>query len=194
MAAQGLQVTVDAMGNMFGLLDWVGPDASVVMTGSHLDSQPQGGRFDGAYGVVVACEAVRDRVRSEGVAPRCNLAVVNWTNEEGARFQPSLLGSAVFAGLMDLPDALGRRDGDGVSVADALEAIGYAGRGVFSPPQAYVELHVECGSVLERAGGSARSLGTGGRSSTGSPWSARRRTPGRRRWPSATTRCLERPT
>lgn len=156
MRAQGLSVTVDAMGNMFGLLDWAGPGAPVVMTGSHLDSQPRGGRFDGAYGVVAGCEAllaVRARAEAEGVAPRCNLAVVNWTNEEGARFQPSLLGSAVFAGLMDGADARGRRDGDGVSVAEALSAIGYAGEGVFAAPQAYVEMHVECGSVLERAGG-----------------------------------------
>lgn len=156
MRAHGLRVTVDAIGNMFGLLDWAGPGAAVVMTGSHLDSQPHGGRLDGAYGVLAACEAllaVRDRARAEGAAPRCNLAVVNWTNEEGARFQPSLLGSAVFAGLMELPDALGRRDGDGVSVAEALAAIGYVGAGVFAPPQAYVELHVECGSVLESAGG-----------------------------------------
>jgi len=156
MRAQGLSVTIDAMGNMFGLLDWAGPDAPVVMTGSHLDSQPQGGRYDGAYGVLAACEAlvaVRTRAAAEGVAPRCNLAVVNWTNEEGARFQPSLLGSAVYAGLMEPGDAHGRRDGDGVSVAEALSAIGYAGTGVFPPPQAYVELHVECGSVLERAGG-----------------------------------------
>ncbi len=154
--AQGLSVSVDAMGNMFGLLDWAGPDAPVVMTGSHLDSQPQGGRFDGAYGVLAGCEAllaVRARAAAQGVAPRCNLAVVNWTNEEGARFQPSLLGSAVFAGLMDGADARGRRDGDGVGVGEALSAIGYAGADTFAPPQAYVELHVECGSVLERAGG-----------------------------------------
>lgn len=156
MREQGLSVTVDAMGNMFGLLGWAGPDAPVVMSGSHLDSQPRGGRYDGAFGVLAACEAllaVRERVAAEGIVPRCNLCVVNWTNEEGARFQPSLLGSAVYAGLMDGEDARGRRDSDGVSVAEALSAIGYAGTGVFPPPQAYVELHVECGSVLERAGG-----------------------------------------
>lgn len=155
MNAHGLQVTIDAIGNMFGLLAWAGPDAPVVMTGSHLDSQPNGGRYDGTYGVLAACEAleaVRACVEAEGVVPLCNLALVNWTNEEGARFQPSLLGSAVYAGLMELPDALGRSDGDGTTVADALAAIGYAGSGAFPHPQAYVELHVECASVLEQAG------------------------------------------
>jgi N-carbamoyl-L-amino-acid hydrolase len=150
----GLRISIDAIGNMFGLLDWAGPDAPVIMTGSHLDSQPRGGRFDGAYGVLAACEAVtalRARAAAEHVTPRCNLAVVNWTNEEGARFQPSLLGSAVYAGLMQKQDALGRKDGDGVTVAEALQAIGYAGSDRVAHPQAYVELHVECGPLLERA-------------------------------------------
>ena len=152
---RGMRVTVDAIGNVFGLLDWAGPEAPVVMTGSHLDSQPRGGRYDGAYGVLAACEAVaalQARAAAEGVRPRCNLAVVDWTNEEGARFQPSLLGSSVYAGLLDLPYALARQDGDGVTVAAALQSIGYAGTGVFPKPQAYVELHVECADVLERSG------------------------------------------
>ena len=155
MRDRGLRVTIDAMGNVFGLLDLAGPDAPVVMTGSHLDSQPHGGRFDGAYGVLAACEAVeavRARLVADGVEPRCNLAIVDWTNEEGARFQPSLLGSAVYAGLMDETDALGRKDGDGITVAEALAGIGYAGTDRFPKPQAYVELHVECATVLERAG------------------------------------------
>jgi N-carbamoyl-L-amino-acid hydrolase len=143
------------MGNMVGLLDWAGPDAPVVMTGSHLDSQPRGGRYDGAYGVLAACEAVeavREHMTTAGKIPLCNLAIVNWTNEEGARFQPSLLGSSVYAGLLDAADALGRMDGEGVSVAEALAAIGYDGSGQCPLPQAYVELHVECGAVLETAG------------------------------------------
>lgn len=154
MHEHGLSVRIDGIGNMFGILDWAGPDAPTVMTGSHLDSQPRGGRFDGAYGVLAACEAVtavRARVATEGVVPRCNFVVVNWTNEEGARFQPSLLGSSVYTGQMTLADALGRRDGEGISVADALQAIGYAGNAPPPIPQAYVELHVECGAELERA-------------------------------------------
>ncbi len=155
MRDAGLTLTVDAMGNMFGLLDWAGPDAPVVMTGSHLDSQPHGGRLDGAYGVLAGCEAlraVRERAAKDGTRPRCNLALVNWTNEEGARFQPSILGSSVYAGLLERSYALDRVDGDGVSVRQALEAIGYAGTGSFARPQAYVELHVECSDVLDAKG------------------------------------------
>jgi N-carbamoyl-L-amino-acid hydrolase len=124
-----------------------------VMTGSHLDSQPKGGRFDGAYGVLAGCEAVqavRARMQASGETPLCNLAVVNWTNEEGARFQPSLLGSAVYTGQMQLDDALGRKDGDGVSVREALDDIHYAGAARFPTPDAYIELHVECAAVLEK--------------------------------------------
>ena len=153
--ASGLRVRVDAIGNMFGVLEWAGPDAPAVMTGSHLDSQPNGGRFDGAYGVVAACaamEALRQHARNTGVAPRRNLVIANWTNEEGARFQPSLLGSSVYVGSMGLADALARRDGDGINVAEALAAIGYPGDAAPSHPAAYVELHVECGPLLEAAG------------------------------------------
>jgi len=152
---QGLTLTVDRMGNMMALLDWAGPDAPVVMAGSHLDSQPRGGRFDGAYGVLAACEAVeavRNHMTTTGKKPLCNLAIVNWTNEEGARFQPSLLGSAVYTGQMTAEDALGRRDGDGIAVSDALAAIGYDGHGDFPKPDAYLELHVECAGVLEKNG------------------------------------------
>jgi N-carbamoyl-L-amino-acid hydrolase len=152
---QEMALTVDRMGNMVGLLDWAGPDAPVVMTGSHLDSQPRGGRFDGAYGVLAACEAVRavrEEMATSGKAPRCNLAVVDWTNEEGARFQPSLLGASVYTGMMTAEDALGRQDGDGITVAEALKGIGYDGRDKFPYPQAYIELHVECAKVLEANG------------------------------------------
>jgi N-carbamoyl-L-amino-acid hydrolase len=154
-AEHGLTLTVDRMGNMVGLLNWAGPGAPVVMTGSHLDSQPRGGRFDGAYGVLAACEAVqavREAMSTRGARPRCNLAIVNWTNEEGARFQPSLLGSAVYTGLMEAEDALGRKDGEGVAVRDALAAIGYDCQDQFPYPRAYVELHVECATVLEQNG------------------------------------------
>jgi N-carbamoyl-L-amino-acid hydrolase len=155
MREQDLRVSIDPIGNVFGLLDWAGPDAPVVMSGSHLDSQPKGGRYDGAYGVVAACEAltaVKERALALKVQPKCNLAVADWTNEEGARFQPSLLGSGVYAGMLELSYALDRIDGDGMSARSALEAIGYDGKDHFPRPQAYVELHVECADVLERAG------------------------------------------
>ena len=150
--AAGLRVLVDGVGNMFGLLEWAGPDAPAVMTGSHLDSQPNGGRFDGAYGVIAACVAMDAMRRQVGFAPRRNLVIANWTSEEGARFQPSLLGSSVYAGTIRLADALSRCDGDSVSAGEALAAIGYAGMKAPAAPAAYVELHVECGPLLEAAG------------------------------------------
>jgi N-carbamoyl-L-amino-acid hydrolase len=155
MRESGVKLTVDGMGNMFGLLELAGPDAPVVMTGSHLDSQPQGGRYDGAYGVIAACEAVKavgEKLKAEGKKSRCNLAIVNWTNEEGARFQPSILGSSVYNGSMEREFALDRRDGDGISVREALKSIGYDGVGSFPRPQAYVEIHVEGDKLLESKG------------------------------------------
>ena len=127
------------------------------MTGSHLDSQPSGGRYDGAYGVLAGLEAllaVRAAAANRGIETgQRNIAVVNWTNEEGARFSPSTLGSAVYAGVADADFAHSRVDGDGVTLGDALAKIGY--RGGDAPPRnvaAYVELHIEQGPELERAG------------------------------------------
>lgn len=156
LAAEGLAVKVDAVGNMFAVAELAGPDAPVVLTGSHLDSQPSGGRYDGAYGVAAGLEAlleVRRRVQAGGARATRNLGLVNWTNEEGARFSPSTLGSAVFAGLVAADFALSREDGEGVTLGEALEAIGYHGRDR-GPANvaAYVELHIEQGPALERAG------------------------------------------
>ena len=149
----GLALRVDPVGNMFGMLEWAGPDAPLIMTGSHLDSQPNGGRFDGAYGVVAAChalDAVMAKAKAEGVTPKANFAVVNWTNEEGARFQPSLLGSSYNAGIMDRDFVYSRRDGDGVSFGEAVRAIGYVGDAAPIVPDALIELHIEGSAVLER--------------------------------------------
>ncbi|EWY38571.1 allantoate amidohydrolase [Skermanella stibiiresistens SB22] len=151
----GFVQKVDAIGNQFGVLDLAGPNAPVIMVGSHLDSQPNGGRFDGALGVVSACEAVLSvakRIKDDGRLSACNFVVVNWTNEEGARFQPSLLGSSVFAGAADLDWALARTDGAGVSVAEALREIGYAGTDTVGVPDALIEIHIEGAPVLEREG------------------------------------------
>jgi N-carbamoyl-L-amino-acid hydrolase len=152
--AHGLRPLVDPVGNQFGLLELAGPDAPLLLTGSHLDSQPQGGRFDGAYGVVASCQAVaaiHAAVAAGAPRPRCNLGVVNWTNEEGARFQPSLLGSSVYAGTVSAAAACAQTDRDGVRLDEALDAIGYR-RGDSAPrASAYVELHVECGPELEGA-------------------------------------------
>jgi N-carbamoyl-L-amino-acid hydrolase len=157
----GFAVRVDPIGNIFGLLELGVPEAPWLMTGSHIDSQPNGGRFDGTYGVVAAAIAaidLRDRLAAAGQQPAMNLVVAAWTNEEGARFQPSVLGSSAYVGNIELDWALARTDRDGVSVAEALDAIGFRGSDAPAPrPAAYVELHIECGPLLERAG---RRLGT----------------------------------
>jgi N-carbamoyl-L-amino-acid hydrolase len=153
--ANGFRVIVDPIGNIFGMLDFAGSAAAVVLTGSHLDSQPNGGRFDGAYGVIAAAQsalAIKSKVEAGLLAPRRNLCVVNWTNEEGARFQPSLLGSGVYAGRISLTDALSVTDGEGISVRQALQSIGYAGSGQAPRAEKYVELHIECGPELEQKG------------------------------------------
>lgn len=146
----GAQTRVDAAGNLFGLFEWV-PGEEYVLVGSHLDSQPNGGFFDGAYGVVCALSAAIEldrRVKAGRLTPARNLAVVGWTGEEGSRFQPSVLGSRVFTGAIPLEEALASRDASGVTLAQALADAGFAG--VDEPPRAcaYVELHVEQGSVL----------------------------------------------
>lgn len=151
----GMRTVIDPVGNMFGCLDWAGSDAPWIMTGSHLDSQPKGGRFDGAFGVVaglVAAAALKQAVQDGTFRPQANLAVCNWTNEEGARFQPSLIGSSVYSGSMSLEDALAVRDASGISVGEALNTIGYRGRGEPPRSSAYVEMHVECAPELEREG------------------------------------------
>ena len=151
-------VRVDAVGNIFGCLDLgSGADEGAVYCGSHIDSQPNGGRFDGTYGVVAACcaaLAVRRAIKSGAFEPRCRyLVVVAWTNEEGARFQPSLLGSSVFTGKLPTEQALAVTDGAGITLAAALAEIGYRGGDAPPPdPEHYVELHVEQGAELERAG------------------------------------------
>lgn len=151
----GWRLEIDGIGNMFGLVEWT-PGAPYVLVGSHLDSQPRGGRFDGAYGVLAALHvaATLDReVRaSDGPPPRFNLAVVNWFNEEGGRFAPSVMGSSVFAGLFDRAEMLDVRDLDGVSVREALTEIGQLGADTGPDVAAYAEIHIEQGRILEREG------------------------------------------
>jgi beta-ureidopropionase / N-carbamoyl-L-amino-acid hydrolase len=152
---RGLVSRVDAIGNMFGVAILAPASDEIVIAGSHLDSQPTGGRYDGAYGVLaglLAVEAVRERCRANPGAALRNLAVANWTNEEGARFQPSLTGSSVFAGGLSLQDSYACTDGDGVTLGDALATIGYRGATRLEHrPVRYVELHVEQGDRLEQA-------------------------------------------
>jgi N-carbamoyl-L-amino-acid hydrolase len=152
LVENGFEVKVDAIGNIFGLLETV-PGAPYVVVGSHLDSQPLAGRFDGAYGVLAGAHAVRAAAAAAGGNPaRFNLAVVDWFNEEGSRFKPSMMGSAVFTGILPVDRALATTDPEGISVADALDGI--SGRGDFGglDVAAYLEIHVEQGRDLEDTG------------------------------------------
>lgn len=165
---RGWEVRIDGIGNQFALLELV-PGAPYVLLGSHLDSQPLGGRFDGAYGVIAglhAADRIAGRLGGDGggagvdggagsdpdAAPRFNLAVVNWFNEEGGRFAPSIMGSSVFAGVMDEAEMREVRDLRGVSVREALESIGYLGSDARPEIASYAEIHIEQGRILEREG------------------------------------------
>ncbi|MFC4438504.1 MULTISPECIES: Zn-dependent hydrolase [Natrialbaceae] len=151
LEALGLDVRIDEVGNIFGRREGTEPDAAPVVVGSHLDSQPYGGRFDGQLGVLTALETVRTFV-DEGVDHRRPIEVVNWTNEEGSRFKPALMGSGTFTGEFDVDETLERTDDDGTSVEEALEEIGYRGEVPCRPGEdvhSYLELHVEQGPVLE---------------------------------------------
>lgn len=153
---RGFEVRTDRIGNIFALKEWL-PGAPFILLGSHLDSQPLGGRFDGTYGVVAAlhaASAIDQAVRDELIVPQANIAVVDWFNEEGARFAPSIMGSSVYVGLLDLPVALATADPEGVTVAEALEQTGRSGTEVSVPLAGYAELHIEQGRRLERAGAS----------------------------------------
>lgn len=150
-------VEIDHIGNMFAFVKLVDdPDAEAILVGSHLDSQPYGGRFDGAYGVIAALHAAESVQRSvlSGETPSShNLLVVNWFNEEGGRFAPSLMGSAVYADNMNLDEMLAIEDVDGITVQEALDGIGY--RTERAGPKniaGYAEIHIEQGRILEREG------------------------------------------
>ncbi|WP_043282947.1 Zn-dependent hydrolase [Burkholderia humptydooensis] len=149
----GCTVRVDAIGNIFARRAGARDDLPPVATGSHIDTQPTGGKFDGNYGVLAGLEVLRT-LADAGVRTNAPLEVAVWTNEEGSRFVPVMMGSGVFAGAFTLEHALAQRDRDGVSVRDALRAIGYAGdaRDACAAPHrvgAYFEAHIEQGPVLE---------------------------------------------
>ncbi|MCW4467067.1 M20 family metallo-hydrolase [Glutamicibacter sp. MNS18] len=151
---QGWQLRTDSIGNMFALNELV-PGAPYILLGSHLDSQPLGGRFDGAYGVIAGLHAAKrigHQLTETGVQPRYNIGVVNWFNEEGGRFAPSIMGSSVFAGLMERDRMLQVQDLEGTSVAQALDAIGYLGSDPGPEVAGYAEIHIEQGRILEREG------------------------------------------
>ena len=145
----GLSIEVDGIGNIFARR--AGTDAALapVAIGSHLDSQPSGGKFDGAYGVMAGLEVVRT-LNDAGIRTRAPLEVVSWTNEEGSRFVPTLMGSGVFSRVLDLKEVLKNKDIDGITVKDALDKIGYAGKAEPHKLGAYFEAHIEQGPVLEQ--------------------------------------------
>jgi N-carbamoyl-L-amino-acid hydrolase len=146
----GCTVHVDEVGNMFAVRPGRNNALLPIAMGSHLDTQPTGGKFDGVLGVLGAIEALRAMVAA-GYETNAPIAIANWTNEEGSRFAPAMLASGVYAGVFTPDYAWSREDRDGVTFADALDAIGYrgiekAGERRF---QAMFELHIEQGPILE---------------------------------------------
>ncbi len=146
----GCTISVDGIGNVFALRPGR-RDAPPVAVGSHIDTQPSGGKFDGNYGVLAGLEVLRT-LEDAGIVTERPLTVAIWTNEEGTRFTPVMMGSGVYAGAFTLEHCLAQRDLDGVSVGDALAAIGYDGRATPPAFAAYFEPHIEQGPVLEREG------------------------------------------
>ena len=148
----GCRVTVDDMGAMFARRDGAA-NVPPIAFGSHLDTQPTGGKFDGVLGVLAALEALRTLVEA-GYETYAPIEIVNWTNEEGSRFAPAMVSSGVFAKVLEKEWAQSRQDRDGVTFAAALDAIGYRGKercGEHSL-SAFFELHIEQGPVLEAGG------------------------------------------
>ena len=149
----GCTLRVDGIGNVYAIRpDRNGRiDAPAVAVGSHIDTQPNGGKFDGNYGVLAGLEVLRT-LNDHGVQTERPYAVAIWTNEEGSRFTPVMMGSGVYAGAFTLEHCLAQRDRDGVSAGEALAAIGYAGKDQPPALATYLEPHIEQGPVLEREG------------------------------------------
>ena len=146
----GLTVTVDQIGNVFMRRAGTDPSLPPVVTGSHIDTQPTGGKFDGNYGVLAGLEVVRT-LNDHGIRTEAPIEVVFWTNEEGSRFVPVMMGSGVFAGAFPLEHAYAAVDTEGRSVRDELARIGYLGseQPGNHPIGTYFEAHIEQGPVLE---------------------------------------------
>lgn len=149
----GMAMGVDSMGNMFARLEGAEPDLDPVMMGSHLDTQPTGGKYDGVLGVLAGLEVVRT-IRDQDIKTRRPIVVVNWTNEEGTRFAPAMLASGVFAGTHTQDWAYDRVDAEGKRFGDELARIGYVGDEPVGQRKmhAMFELHIEQGPILEAEG------------------------------------------
>ncbi len=149
----GLAVRVDGMGSIFARRAGREDELPPVLVGSHLDTQYTGGKFDGILGVLGGLEALRS-LNDRGIETRRPIELVDWSNEEGARFNPPMMASAVFAGIQSLEWGLARTDLDGITFGDALAEIGYAGSTPVGGREidSYFELHIEQGPLLEAAG------------------------------------------
>ncbi len=152
-AELGLAVRVDEVGNTFARRPGRDPSRPPVLMGSHLDSQPSGGKFDGALGVLAGLEVLRT-LADLGIETEAPIELVNWTDEEGSRFGRSLLGSGVWAGVYGRDLAYALRDAEGTAMGEALERIGYRGPHPAAPfaADSYFELHIEQGPILEAEG------------------------------------------
>ena len=151
--ALGCTVTVDEVGNMFARRPGKNPDLPPIAMGSHLDTQPTGGKFDGVLGVLAALEAMRT-LHDVGYETNAPIEVVNWTNEEGSRYAPAMLASGVFAGVFTPDYAYSRADRDGKTFGEELQRIGYKGDEKAGGHRlgAMFELHIEQGPILEDEG------------------------------------------
>src|SRR5215813_2981011 len=147
----GCSIEIDRLGNIFARRAGSDPGLPPVAIGSHLDTQICGGRYDGILGVLCGLEVVRT-LNDRGLATKRGIEVICWTNEEGGRFAPPMMGSMAFAGVLPLKDVLATKDDDGITVEKALDAIGYAGPAALGKRtfDAYLELHIEQAPVLDR--------------------------------------------
>ena len=152
MESAGLDTRIDAVGNMFGRRAGTDSDAAPVLVGSHLDSQPYGGIYDGGLGVIAALELIRT-LNDRDIDTTRPIEIVNWTNEEGSRFQPPTQGSGVWADKLDIKAEYAKTDAEGRTFEAELERIGYKGSTPAEPTESYdssLELHIEQGTRLER--------------------------------------------
>lgn len=151
--AAGMTMGLDTMGNMFARRDGTDPDALPVYVGSHLDTQPTGGKYDGVLGVLGGLEIIRT-LNDLGIKTKHPIVVTNWTNEEGTRYAPAMLASGVFAGVHDQQWAYDRVDADGKTFGDELDRIGWKGDEPVGNRKmhAFFELHIEQGPILEAEG------------------------------------------
>ena len=151
--AAGMTMGLDTMGNMFARREGTDPDALPVYVGSHLDTQPTGGKYDGVLGVLAGLELIRT-MNDLDIRTRHPIVVTNWTNEEGTRFAPAMLASGVFAGIHDEDWAYAREDAEGLTFGDELKRIGWRGEEPVGSRRmhAFFELHIEQGPILEAEG------------------------------------------